>query len=99
MGVQLSGRAWVRTRRALLAATAGLLAGLAGASAPAAAPGDSAVLTVDTGKPGATIDPNIYGQFVEHLGRGVYEGIWVGPDTPSPMCAASAAMWSPRCAR
>jgi len=84
MGVQLSGRAWGRTRRALLAATAGLLASLAGAAAPAAAPGDSAVLTVDTGKPGATIDPNIYGQFVEHLGRGVYEGIWVGPGSPIP---------------
>ena len=28
--------------------------------------------------------PNIYGQFVEHLGRGVYEGIWVGADSPIP---------------
>jgi alpha-N-arabinofuranosidase len=35
-------------------------------------------------QPGAVIDPNIYGQFVEHLGRGVYEGIWVGPDSPIP---------------
>ena len=30
------------------------------------------------------IDPNIHGQFVEHLGRGVYEGIWVGPESPIP---------------
>jgi alpha-L-arabinofuranosidase len=35
-------------------------------------------------RPGAVIDPNIYGQFVEHLGRGVYEGIWVGPESPIP---------------
>jgi alpha-N-arabinofuranosidase len=34
--------------------------------------------------PGAVIDPNIYGQFVEHLGRGVYEGIWVGPGSSIP---------------
>jgi alpha-N-arabinofuranosidase len=33
---------------------------------------------------GPTISRNIYGQFVEHLGRGVYEGIWVGPDSPIP---------------
>jgi alpha-N-arabinofuranosidase len=35
-------------------------------------------------KPGAVIDPNIYGQFMEHLGRNVYEGIWVGPDSAIP---------------
>ena len=23
-----------------------------------------------------------FGQFAEHLGHGVYEGIWVGPDSP-----------------
>jgi alpha-N-arabinofuranosidase len=31
-----------------------------------------------------TIDPAVYGQFAEHLGRGIYEGIWVGPDSPIP---------------
>ena len=41
-------------------------------------------ITVAADRPGAVIDPNIYGQFVEHLGRGVYEGIWVGPDSPIP---------------
>lgn len=41
-----------------------------------------ATVSVEAGGP--TIDPNIYGQFVEHLGRGVYEGIWVGPDSPIP---------------
>ncbi|WP_395396871.1 alpha-L-arabinofuranosidase C-terminal domain-containing protein [Novosphingobium sp. BL-8A] len=40
--------------------------------------------TVSASADGPTIDPNIYGQFVEHLGRGVYEGIWVGPDSAIP---------------
>jgi alpha-L-arabinofuranosidase len=35
-------------------------------------------------KPGPIISRHIYGQFAEHLGRGVYEGIWVGPDSPIP---------------
>ncbi len=34
--------------------------------------------------PGPVISRHIYGQFAEHLGRGVYEGIWVGPDSPIP---------------
>jgi alpha-N-arabinofuranosidase len=41
-------------------------------------------LTVDASKAGAKIDRNIFGQFAEHLGRGVYEGIWVGPDSSIP---------------
>lgn len=43
-----------------------------------------ATLRVNADRPGPKIDRNIYGQFVEHLGRGVYEGIWVGPDSPIP---------------
>jgi alpha-N-arabinofuranosidase len=41
-------------------------------------------ITVLADQPGAVIDPNIYGQFVEHLGRGVYEGIWVGTGSSIP---------------
>src|ERR1043166_2414683 len=41
-------------------------------------------LSVDVSKPGARIDRNIFGQFAEHLGKGVYEGIWVGPDSKIP---------------
>jgi alpha-L-arabinofuranosidase len=41
-------------------------------------------LTVDVSKAGAKIDRNIFGQFAEHLGHGVYEGIWVGPGSPIP---------------
>ncbi len=41
-------------------------------------------LTVDLSKPGAKIDRNIFGQFAEHLGNGIYEGIWVGRDSKIP---------------
>ena len=37
-------------------------------------------LSIDTFKTGAKIDRNIFGQFAEHLGHGIYEGIWVGSD-------------------
>jgi alpha-N-arabinofuranosidase len=32
----------------------------------------------------ATINPNIYGHFAEHLGRCIYDGIWVGEDSAIP---------------
>jgi len=38
-------------------------------------------LLVDPSKAGDRIDRNLFGQFAEHLGHGVYEGIWVGPDS------------------
>jgi len=40
------------------------------------------VIQADLGK--VTIDKNIYGHFSEHLGRCVYEGYWVGEDSPIP---------------
>jgi len=41
-------------------------------------------LTVHADKPGPVINRNIYGQFAEHLGHGIYGGIWVGEDSPIP---------------
>jgi alpha-N-arabinofuranosidase len=41
-------------------------------------------LSVDVSRAGAKIDRNIFGQFAEHLGHGIYEGIWVGPDSAVP---------------
>jgi alpha-N-arabinofuranosidase len=41
-------------------------------------------LSIDGSRPGARIDRNIFGQFAEHLGHGVYEGVWVGPDSNIP---------------
>ena len=52
-------------------------------SAPAMAAG-KVQLSVDVSKAGAKIDRNIFGQFAEHLGHGIYEGIWVGPGSTIP---------------
>jgi alpha-N-arabinofuranosidase len=41
-------------------------------------------VSIDSSQAGAKIDRNIFGQFAEHLGHGVYEGIWVGPDSTIP---------------
>ena len=49
-----------------------------------AANADKVRLAIDVSQPGAKIDRNIFGQFAEHLGHGVYEGIWVGPDSSIP---------------
>jgi alpha-N-arabinofuranosidase len=55
-----------------------------GLAAPAAAQTAVAHVTIDTNKAGAEIDRHIYGQFTEHLGRGIYEGIWVGENSKIP---------------
>lgn len=39
---------------------------------------------INTDQTAGTINRNIYGHFAEHLGRCVYEGIWVGQDSPIP---------------
>ncbi len=45
---------------------------------------DSVALSIDPSRPGPKIDRNIFGQFAEHLGTGIYEGVWVGPDSSIP---------------
>ena len=52
-------------------------------------------LAVDATKTGPKIDRNLFGQFAEHLGKGIYEGVWVGPDSPIPTHAAFAMTSSP----
>ena len=73
------------SRIALIVVIALLLAaprGRSQAPAPPAAAAATATLHADT--PGPIVNRNIYGHFAEHLGRGIYEGIWVGPDSPIP---------------
>jgi len=41
-------------------------------------------VSVDVSKPGPKIDRNIFGQFAEDLGHGLYQGIWVGTDSTIP---------------
>ena len=45
---------------------------------------DRIALTVAADQPGPKISRHIFGQFAEHLGRCVYEGIWVGEESPIP---------------
>ncbi|MNO25529.1 Intracellular exo-alpha-L-arabinofuranosidase 2 [compost metagenome] len=39
-------------------------------------------MNLDAGQSKGTISRYLYGQFAEHLGRCIYEGIWVGEDSP-----------------
>jgi alpha-L-arabinofuranosidase len=57
---------------------------LAVAMAAPVAAAQKVQMSIDVSKPGAKIDRNLFGQFAEHLGQGVYEGIWVGPDSKIP---------------
>jgi alpha-N-arabinofuranosidase len=58
------------------------LALLAPAAFAAAAP--EAQLVIHADQSGPVINRNIYGQFSEHLGHCIYDGIWVGPDSKVP---------------
>jgi alpha-N-arabinofuranosidase len=44
----------------------------------------SVELNIQADKPGQQISRYLYGQFAEHLGRGIYEGIWVGKKSSIP---------------
>ena len=68
----------MRTVLSLAAATLAL-------AAPAAAQSPASVtVTVDTNAPGPVIERAVYGQFAEHLGRGIYEGVYVGEGSRIP---------------
>jgi alpha-N-arabinofuranosidase len=41
-------------------------------------------VVIHADRPGDAINRNIYGQFSEHLGHCIYEGIWVGEDSSIP---------------
>ncbi len=60
-----------------------LLAGETAPSAGAAASGP-ARLVIRAGAGQEKISRHIYGHFAEHLGRCIYEGIWVGQESPIP---------------
>ena len=77
----LRGRCTVLRRASVMLTAAALVP----AAVPAAGPAPfSATATLDAGEPGPKVDRHIFGQFVEHLGRGVYDGIWVGQGSSIP---------------
>jgi alpha-L-arabinofuranosidase len=43
-----------------------------------------AKITINLADSVGVINPNIYGHFAEHLGRCIYEGVWVGEDSAIP---------------
>jgi alpha-L-arabinofuranosidase len=45
---------------------------------------NKASLVIHADQPKGVINRNLYGQFAEHLGRLIYEGLWVGVDSPIP---------------
>jgi len=49
---------------------------LAGVVQPGMAGSQTHAVTIDAGKTGEPISKFIYGQFIEHLGRCIYGGIW-----------------------
>ena len=51
-------------------------------------------ITVTTDVDAGRVSRHLYGHFAEHLGRCIYDGIWVGED--SPMWVASALTSSKR---
>lgn len=56
-----------------------------GSSVPAHdSPDAQTEVLVHDSAPGPVIPKEIYGQFSEHLGRCIYGGIWVGPDSAIP---------------
>ena len=67
-----------------------------GMSLPALAQPVPVHVAIDTSKPGPEIDRHIYGQFAEHLGHGIYGGIWVGETARSPTSMDIVRMfWKP----
>jgi alpha-N-arabinofuranosidase len=77
----LAKSSW-RAPALLRAAT--IMALAASAPAPAQPAVASHPLTVLADQPGPQINRDIFGQFSEHLGQGIYGGIWVGKDSKIP---------------
>ena len=76
-------------RRVALQGLAGLAAAAGGRPAfehlsGAASMAPEASVTVLLDEPIGTIRPAVYGQFTEHIGGVIYDGIWVGTDSKVP---------------
>ena len=80
------GRTCARTASLSVALALGIASGAGSvsaqdASATGSLPGPLVVLA---DAPGATVNRDIFGQFAEHLGEGIYGSIWVGKDSKIP---------------
>ena len=71
--------------RPIVAATLSLA--VAATCSPAAAQdaaSASATITIHADRPGPVMNRQVFGQFAEHLGHGIYGGIWVGEKSSIP---------------
>ncbi len=57
---------------------------LAGTLSIVGQPSPAARLTIRAGETGPKVQRQLFGQFAEHLGYGIYGGIWVGEDSKIP---------------
>jgi alpha-L-arabinofuranosidase len=69
-------------RRAFLKSAA--CAGAGSLAASLLVPAADVEIEVAPDKPGAVINPHLYGHFIEHLGGVIYDGVWVGRDSKIP---------------
>jgi alpha-N-arabinofuranosidase len=72
------------TIRHLMPGLVGLLLLHAASGAASAQDTKRATLTVRADQPGPQISRHVYGHFAEHLGRCIYDGLWVGADSKIP---------------
>src|SRR5260370_33349445 len=68
----------------LLAFVSRFVLGMGLISSADSAPVVSSKLVIHVDQAKDVISRNIYGQFSEHLGHCIYEGIWVGEGSPIP---------------
>ena len=73
---QAYGRLRMSVTTTALAAAAMCLVMMFASSVSGAAPAPKPALAIDAAKVGDPISKYIYGQFIEHLGRCIYDGIW-----------------------
>ena len=77
-----------RTALALMLSAAPLAAGAQtapGQGAPSQPPAaGTATVAIQGNQPGPVYDRRIFTQFAEHLGHGIYEGLWVGKNSKIP---------------
>ena len=68
----------------LFVLTSALGIGLGAGAEPGAPPAAANTLVIHADQAGPVISRNVYGQFSEHLGHCIYEGLWVGEASPIP---------------
>ncbi len=75
-------RTLLRFNAVLLFATAS--AAVAQSTPPPSQPAREATIAIHADTPGPTYDKRIFTQFAEHLGTGIYGGLWVGENSNIP---------------